>query len=84
MNKPSPLLFSCSIRHGSLYAAIDLPGWSHAGPDNASQWRKIFFFARNRTKAAQQLTAQGLSEVRDLDEGRKTTLGLTHTQAAAI
>lgn len=70
--------FTATIESGQLEKAIDLPGWSHAGPEfkKAVLWypwqgtfRKIYFRARHRTEAAKHCDRCNLL-VRDLDGGR--------------
>jgi len=57
---------------------MDLPGWSHCGPEFdkqvlwypwTAQFRKIYFKAKHRSQAAKDCDRAGLL-VRDLSEGR--------------
>lgn len=79
MSTSQLLWFTCTIESATLDRAIDLPHWSHAGPEFDAQvlwypwvakFRKIYFKARNRREACKQINRAGLL-VRDLSEGRK-------------
>ena len=72
-------LFTGTIEARSLERAIDLPGWSHAGPEVErpvlwypwqATFRKIYFKAKHRREACKHIDRLGIM-VRDLDEGRK-------------
>lgn len=66
------LLFSAVVNESMVATAVDMPGWSHAGPRCAEQpsQRVVFFFAENRRKAARDL-GQHCGSARDLDAGRR-------------
>ena len=74
--------FSATIEAQCLERAIDLPGWSHAGPEFersvlwypwTATFRKIYFKAKHRREACKQIDRAGLL-VRDLSDGVKTRL----------
>jgi hypothetical protein len=69
--------FTATIQSSQLKSAIDLPGWSHCGPEFdrkvlwypwIAQFRKIYFKAKHRREASKQVDRCGLL-VRDLSEG---------------
>lgn len=69
--------FAATIEASSLERAIDLPGWSHAGPEFerkvlwypwTATFRVIFFRAKHRRQAIKDCDRCGLL-VRDLNGG---------------
>jgi len=70
--------FNATIEASQLEAAIDLPGWSHCGPEFnrtvlwypwTAQFRRIYFKAQHRTQAAKHCDRAGLL-IRDLSDAQ--------------